>query len=186
MNARDGRADVEGIRESRPAGGWQARSAPPHVLEDGALVVPASLTPQLLVALQQSLRAGGLPQPAIAELAEACGRAATVHRGRQARLEHLERCAASAVATPAVLSMSQAGPPSDHEVSVAELSRRAGLSAQRIRQLAYAVHEHPKAGGIQGRRVGGCWWFTGRAVEDFLKGRTDGSRYGGTTGRRAA
>lgn len=142
-------------------------SGAPVVLDDGAVLVPARAVPLLLATIQDAVR-GGVPlHPDLRPVVEACGIAARLHRAQQARLQDLERRAASAPATPpttAVLATTQTGPPSQVEITVRDAMGLLDLSGQRVRQLA-------KSGRLAGRRVGGQWWFARAVVDDYRNDR---------------
>lgn len=128
----------------------------PVVFDTGDLLVPGSLTPLVLAAIQDSARrGGGSVHPDLRALVEAAGVAARLHSAHRARLVDLERRAGFAVAsgrTPGVLSSAQTGPPSGEEVTTPVVADLLDISPQRVRQLA-------ASGRIAGRRIGRTWWI---------------------------
>jgi hypothetical protein len=137
---------------------------PAVVLDDGSVVVPAR-TAAILLAELGKLPRDGRRLPEIETVLSALGVGARMHRGRQARLQDLERRAAGAIASQ-VLATALVEPPLESEVTVAVAAARLGVTDGRVRQLA-------SAGRLAGRKAAGAWYFPADAVNELAKERAN-------------
>jgi hypothetical protein len=168
-------------------------SAPPPVLEDGAVIIPARLAALLRAELQRPDRTQPL-HPDLRPVAEALGLGSRIHQANRVREAHRDArlaelasiqtrgiCGDASDTGLGVLAFAQTAAPLAAEINVSRAKELLGFtSGARVRQLAISRR-------LVGRKVSGCWYFTREAINAYLEETSrDHNRPGRQAGKRVA